>query len=247
MAEELKRPINKVVYAGETLIDLTQDTVVANKMLKDYTAHDKSGAIITGSIESKAAASYTPSTADQTIESGVYLSGDQTIKGDANLVAGSIKSGVSVFGVDGTFTSDATAIAGEVLLGKTAYAKGAKVTGTMPNNGAVNGSIATKDGIYTVPAGYHDGSGKVQIVESEKSKLIAANIRQGITLLGVEGTMSSTEGLNLQAKEVTPSTTSQEIIFDSSEGYNGLSSVTVKPIPFSQTGNEAGGFTVTIG
>ena len=61
------------------------------------------GVKITGSISSKAAESYTPGTADQTIAAGQYLSGAQTIKGDANLVAGNIKSGVSIFGVAGTY------------------------------------------------------------------------------------------------------------------------------------------------
>lgn len=53
----------------------------------------------------KAATTYTPSTSNQTIAAGTYCSGAQTIKGDANLVAGNIKSGVSIFGVAGTMTA----------------------------------------------------------------------------------------------------------------------------------------------
>ena len=83
---------NKIIYGGKTLIDLTGDTVIADKLLKGYTAHDKSGAKITGTIESKATATYKPSTEAQTIPAGFYLSGAQTIEGDVNLVAENIKN-----------------------------------------------------------------------------------------------------------------------------------------------------------
>lgn len=96
--------VNRVDYGGNTLIDLTADTVAADKLLSGYTAHDRSGAAITGSIQSKAAQTYTPGTASQTVPGGVYLSGDQTVAGDANLVAGNIKSGVTIFGVTGTLS-----------------------------------------------------------------------------------------------------------------------------------------------
>lgn len=191
--------ISKVIYGGETLIDLTNDTVVKDKLLKGFTAHGADGEIIEGACEF-----------------------------DAN-------------------TKDATATAAEILAGKTAYKNGAKVTGTMKNNGAVDGKISDKDGVYTVPQGYHDGSGKVQLDDTEKTKLIAANIRQGVTILGVEGEMSGTEGANAEAKVVTPSTVSQTILPDSDAGYNYLSQVTVNPIPYVESDNQAGGKTVTIG
>lgn len=142
-------------------------------------------------------------------------------------------------------TQDATATAAEILSGKTAYNKGNKVTGAMKNNGAVAGTINTKAGKYTVPQGYHDGSGTVQIDSTEQAKLIPANIRKGTTILGVTGEMSGTEGANPQSKEVTPTTTTQTILPDS--GYNFLSQVVVKPIPYTESDNSAGGITVTIG
>ena len=94
--------VNKVVYGSDVLIDLTGDTVSSDKLLSGTTAHDKSGGTITGVIPSLAAATYTPGTIDQTIDAGKYISGSQTIKGDANLVAGNIRKDVSIFGVIGT-------------------------------------------------------------------------------------------------------------------------------------------------
>ncbi len=71
----------------------------------------------------------------------------------------------------------------------------------MKNNGAVKGIISTVAGEYTVPQGYHDGSGKVSIDATEQAKLIATNIREGVTILGVEGTMSGSEDMKPQSKE----------------------------------------------
>lgn len=144
-------------------------------------------------------------------------------------------------------SSDATAAVAEILQGKTAYVRGQKLTGTMKNNGAVTGTISSKDEEYTIPQGHHDGSGKVSIADAEKAKLIPDNIREGITLLGVEGAMSGTEDAKPQAKTVTPSTSQQEILPDSESGYNYLSQVTVLAIPYSEAENPQGGTTVTIG
>lgn len=94
--------VNKVVYGGNTLIDLSSDTNAANKMLSGTTSHDKAGNPITGTIPSQGAQTITPGTADKTIASGRYLSGVQTIKGDANLLPENIKSGISIFDVLGT-------------------------------------------------------------------------------------------------------------------------------------------------
>lgn len=88
----------------------------------------------------------------------------------------------------GTNTSDATATAANILSGKTAYISSGKTTGTMTNNGAVTGTISTKTGTYTIPSGYHSGSGKVSISSTEQNKIIASNIKSGISILGVTGT-----------------------------------------------------------
>lgn len=180
----------------------------ANNILKDKTAYVK-GQTITGTIPSKGATTYTPNTKDQTIASGNYLSGVQTIKGDANLVAGNIAKGKTIFGVTGTYTSDANAAAGNILSGKTAYVNGAKVTGSMTNfsgqstwvntdNGTfiTNGSHTYSDGKTTNEmvifnskhSGYFDTSTK--FLFGKKSD-IAPLIKAGSTLIGVSGTYTS--------------------------------------------------------
>lgn len=84
-------------------------------------------------------------------------------------------------------TSDATATAANVLTGKNAYIGSGKVSGTMTNNGAVAGSISTVKGTYTIPTGYHSGAGTVSIASTEQAKIIADNIKSGVTILGVSG------------------------------------------------------------
>ena len=188
---------NKVIYGENVLIDLTGDSVTPADLAKGVTAHDKSGAQITG-----------------------------TSTKDAD-------------------TSDATGTVAEMLEGKTAYVGGKKVTGTMPNRGAATIKIARADTPVAIPRGYHDGSGKATLDETEQAKLVAKNIRQGISLFGVEGSMSSTEGMKAQSKAVTPKITKQTILPD--ETYNALSQVEVAAIPYSEAENNAGGLTVTIG
>ncbi len=172
---------------------------------------------------------------------------------DTTAVAADVASGKYFYGNDGvktegsnTFdsdTTDANALAAEILSGRTAYVNKNKITGSMANNGAVTGTISTKAGQYTVPIGYHDGSGKVAISSTEQAKIIAGNIKSGVSILGVTGNYSG-EGATAQAKTATPTTSSQTILPD--EGYDYLSQVTVNAIPYTETPN-AYGTTVTIG
>lgn len=187
---------NKIIYGDTVLIDLTADTVTADKILTNYTAHDASGAIVTG-------------TCDYDVNS-----------------------------------QDATVKVAEILDSKTAYARGTQLTGTMVNNGSVALTINTVNQSVTVPQGYHDGSGKVSILATEQAKLIASNIKQGITILGVTGTLEPSSNVKVQSKTATPKTTSQTILPDS--GYDYLSQVTINAISYVETDNSAGGKTVTI-
>ena len=171
------------------------------------------------------------------------VTADQLLSGvTAHDKAGELVEGTCTFDSD---TQDATVAEAEILKGKTAYARGAKITGTMPNNGSIKKTITSKDQSVVVPQGYHDGSGSVAIDTVEKSKLIPANIREGITLLGIEGTMSGTEDARPQAKTVTPGTEEQTILPDAPD-YNYLSQVVVAAIPYVENPNSAGGITVTI-
>lgn len=177
----------------------------------------------------------------------IDLSGDTADA--AHVLKGSTfhdKSGAPVTGTCeyDSDTSDDTAAVAEILNGKTAHARGVKLTGTMPNNGAVSGTIASKAAAYTIPQGYHDGSGKVQISATEQAKIVAGNIKSGVELLGVTGTYGG-ESISAEAKTATPSFTQQVIQPDN--GYDYLSAVTVKAIPITYTDNSAGGKTVTIG
>lgn len=141
-------------------------------------------------------------------------------------------------------TSDDTATAAEILATKTAHARGTALTGTMTNNGGVTGAISTKAGQYTVPQGYHDGSGKVSISSTEQAKIIPGNIKNGVVILGVTGSYGG-ETATAQAKSATPSFSSQTITPDS--GYDYLSQVSISAISVTYADNSAGGKTVTIG
>ena len=174
---------------------------------------------------------------------GDTITKDKLLKGyTAHGADGEEISGECTFDVD---SSQATAVQAEVLAGKK-FAKGGKILdGTMPNNGAASGEITEVDKAYQIPQGYHDGSGKVEISATEKGKLIPSNIRKNVEILGVTGTMDSTEGVNAQSKEVTASLVDQTVLPDN--GYNYLTQVKVKAIPVVETDNSAGGITVTIG
>lgn len=169
------------------------------------------------------------------------VSPDKVIAGiTAHDKSGKVITGTCDFDAN---TQDATAAVSEILEGKTAYVRGQKLTGTMPNRASASGTISGVAEEYTIQNGFHDGSGKVGIDTTEKAKIIASNIKQGISILGVEGTYTG-EAAQAQSKTVTPSTAEQTVLPD--EGYDFLSSVKVQAIPYEESENPAGGTTVTI-
>lgn len=188
--------INKLVVGNEVKFDLTGDTVAPNTLLTGTTAHDKTGAQITG-----------------------------TCSYDSD-------------------TSDATVAVAEILKDKTAYARGAKIVGTMPNNGAKNYTVSDLND-QSIIMGFYDGSGKISFDSAEKAKIIPANIKNGVSILGVQGTMTGQESITVQSKTITPTFTAQTILPDG--GYDYLSQVVVSAIPMTESENTAGGLTLTIG
>lgn len=192
----MSKYVNKLVVGNDIKFDLTGDTVAPNTLLTGTTAHDKTGAQITG-----------------------------TCSYDSD-------------------TSDATVAVAEILKDKTAYARGSKIVGTMPNNGAKNYTISNLND-QTISLGFYDGSGKISFDSAEKAKIIPANIKNGVSILGVQGTMTGQEDLQVQSKTVTPTFTAQTILPDS--GYDYLSQVVVSAISVTESENSAGGLTLTIG
>lgn len=137
----------------------------------------------------------------------------------------------------------------DVLSGKQFHGNdGETYTGTMTNRGAVTGTISSLAS-YTIAQGYHNGNGSVAISGTEQAKIIAGNIKSGVSILGVTGNYTG-EGSTMQTKSVsyTPATTSQSATVTADNGYDGLSSVaiTVAAIPYEETANTYG-TTVTIG
>ncbi|MBR4467656.1 MAG: hypothetical protein IKS34_05060, partial [Clostridia bacterium] len=115
----------------------------------------------------------------------------------------------------------------------------------MANNGSNNITVTGLTGT-SIPAGYYDGSGKAAIDATSATNLTANNIRQGVAILGVEGTLSSEDSLVVGPATDTPSSSSQTIPAASLE-FDYITQVTVNAIPYVESDNSAGGVTVTIG
>ncbi|MDN5279955.1 MAG: hypothetical protein PWR01_3920 [Clostridiales bacterium] len=137
-----------------------------------------------GSMPNIGQQNVTPTSADQSISQG-YHDGSGKVAGDANLVTGNIKAGVTIFGVSGKTevvdTTSGDAVAGDLLAGKKAWVDGTEVTGTMSNVGTQNITPGTSN--VTITQGYHSGSGQV----TGDADLVSGNIRAGVNLFGVSG------------------------------------------------------------
>ena len=203
--------MNYIPLGGGVITD--DATATASQILSGYTAYVK-GKKITGSIQSQNGQTITPMSSIQVIHTkDKYLTGDITVKGDSSLLAGNIRKGATIFGISGTYTSDANATAAYILSGKTAYVNGSKVTGTMPNQSASIRTITTDTGNQTlgcfryysnylqiVPGKGYWGSwswnaSRLQIAQSVLASAIglsAAKIARGNTILGIAGTYTGT-------------------------------------------------------
>lgn len=192
--------VNKVVFGSETLINLENDTITADKVLSGYTFHDKSGAPATGSCL------FNANTAGDSIDVNTVLQGV-------------------------TFHN----------------ASGSAQVGTMPNIGTQTGYIVSRDSAVAIQAGYHDGSGTIALGTNDKTALISNNIREGVTILGITGSMSGSEDVKATSLAATPYTTSKVYHPNDLGDYNYFSQVTVDAIAYGTVLNAAGGLTATIG
>lgn len=192
--------VNKVVFGNTTVMDISDTTATADKVLKDEYFY---------------------------LRTGEKVQGTCTYDSD---------------------TTDADATAAEILLNKTAYVNKNKITGQMPNRGAVTGTISDLSTPYGIQNGYHDGSGTVSIDSTESAKIVPGNIKKDITILGVTGTYEGAATPTSTAKTVTPYTTSKTYLpSGESTPVDYYSQVTVDAIAYSESLNAQGGLTVTIG
>lgn len=113
--------------------------------------------------------------------------------------------------------SQVTASAANVLAGTYIVTNQGRIQGAMKNNGNVAGTISTKDGSYTIPTGYHSGSGTVKISDTEKAKIIPANIKKGVTILGQTGTCEA--GTTTSGTDTTDATASASDIRSGRTAY----------------------------
>lgn len=126
----------QVVKPVATATQATPTISVSATGLITATATQTAGYVVAGSksgtqqMTVQGAQTITPTTTNQTIAANRYLTGVQTIAGDADLIAENIKAGVDIFGVAGTFTADADATAEDIMLGKVAYVNGVRIVGT---------------------------------------------------------------------------------------------------------------------
>ena len=233
-------------------VDTSDATATSSDILSGKTAY-VNGSKITGNIESQGAQTITPSISNQTISSGKYLSGTQTIKGDSNLVASNIKSGVSIFGVNGNYigngtdTSDATATQNDIANGKTAYVNGEKITGNLSVISQISTSATPSSDETDISLSYKNSSRRIF---DKNASLILKTALSNFGDATVEDvasgkTFTSVNGLQLIGKaNISSSGSSIKIgtITGSNTINTGLSNIQYLTIYKTSTGISAVGF-----
>lgn len=166
------------------LIEERTGNALEEEVLSSMTFSNADNAGLTGTMPDNGAVNFTPGTSAKTISEG-YHNGSGTVAGDADLVPGNISSGVAIFGVTGTvIEAVGDAAVGSVLSGATFSNEAASgLTGTMPDNGAVNLTPGTSS--QSIAEGYHDGSGTV----AGDAELTSGNIKNGVAIFGLTGTV----------------------------------------------------------
>ena len=191
--------ISRVKYNGQTLIDISSNTVNKEVLLKGYTSHDSNGDPVTGECE---------------------------------------------FDMK---TTEFTASAKDIRKGLTAGVNKQTITGDMDEHLAEEHTISTKEGVFEIPEGYHDGNGTVIIDPSAVSQLKKENIRLNVEILGVKGEMTGTEGENCSPAITVDAPLGTEnaplgqddLIIQPEGDYTCFNKVTVRAVPYTTKDNTA--------
>lgn len=203
LLEKQQKILPTNIKAGVTIFDVegtviegqvtTDATAVQSEILEGKTAYISSGKV-TGNMVNRGNLNIVPSTHSTELQAG-YISGGTvnavTASIDPNIVPENIMRGVTILGVLGNATidmTDATATKADILAGKTAYLSDGINTGTMVNQGT---QIITPSLVNQyIPQGYHNGRGYVKAIDSSVDNNIKPNnIKYGVTILGVTGTL----------------------------------------------------------
>lgn len=206
--------------------------------LSSVTVEAISNTYIGSSVTKKSAATYTPGTSNQSIASGQYLSGAQTIKGDSNLIASNIKKGVTIFNVTGSYNE---ATGGPTLQSKTVspsestqtvspdsgYDGLSKVTVNAISSTYIGSDVTKKSAATYIPKTTDQSIASRQYLSGTQTikgdaNLVAGNIKSGVSIFGVTGTYTSggssggSGNNNVEAYAVT--STSPSVSFKTASG-----------------------------
>jgi hypothetical protein len=203
-AANIKSGVNIFGFAG-SVIEATGNANAAD-VLTGLTFSKAGNAGQTGTMPNNGTVTITPSITAQTIAAG-YHNGSGTVLGDTDLTAANIKSGVNIFGVAGTHTdiggniqdtSSGDATAADIASGKKAWVDGTEVTGNVSAGNDVSGTNGQKT--FTIPDGLYSGN---KTATANDTDLTAANIKSGVDIFGVAGSVVEATGNATAANVLT--------------------------------------------